>query len=70
MFIHSRDDIATSSEAYQRGRYDAERGRPRLFRSTRVRGIVATTSSTDADAWSDEARRDYLAGYDSFEGNS
>lgn len=53
----------TAIQAYERGKADAKRNRPPLFRSTR-HGIVPTADDDMADNWSHEDRFHYLQGYD------
>ena len=55
----------TNGEAFERGADDARRDRPRIFRSTRSRGIIPTVDDPQADDWSDEQRYFYCEGYDS-----
>jgi hypothetical protein len=54
----------TETPAFIRGRYDAQRDRAPIFRSTRAYGIVAEIDDPLADEWDDTARADYLRGYD------
>lgn len=51
------------TEAFIRGRNDAQANRHPLFRSTRARGIVPTVDDAQADDWNDEMRADYIDGY-------
>jgi len=58
------------SYAFTRGIEDATKGRSPLFRSTRVRGIVADWDGPQSNDWTDQMRREYLAGYDEAEANA
>lgn len=53
----------TTKEAFERGKYDADRDRAPIFRPVPF-GAEPTTDDPQADDWSDECRMAYLAGYD------
>lgn len=52
-----------ANEAYERGKRDAQRDKPPIFRETRM-GIVPTVDDDMSDNWSHEDRFHYLQGYE------
>ena len=52
----------TLTEAFERGKNDAARNRPSIFRFTR-NCIVPTIDDDMADNWDNEQREMYLRGY-------